>query len=257
MLLRAEIPGSGTIAGRGLTAGGPRRRFTNASKKLDLKPRSWPRTGDKILFESNQTVIECRDGLRLRVDRLEHGGPADHAQNRCQTPSQNRPARSGPGRAGSRPRRSLALDGGDQRPERFAVGEKVDARVTAIDQASRRLTLSIKALEFQEEKQAMSEYGSSNSGASLGDILGAAIDKAEEKRASEAVKKPRQDAVTEKADAPLEEEEAAKPKAKTKKAAAKKAPAEKKVAAPKKAAATKKPAATKKAAAANQESEDD
>ena len=163
----------------------------------------------------------------------------------------------------------LARDRGDQRPERFAVGEKVDARVTAIDQASRRLTLSIKALEFQEEKQAMSEYGSSNSGASLGDILGAAIDKAEEKRASEAVKKPRQDAVTEKADAPLEDEEAAKPKAKTKKAAAKKAPAEKKAAAPKKAAATKKaavkkktaatkkPAATKKAAAAKPESEDD
>ncbi|MCH7942858.1 MAG: 30S ribosomal protein S1 [Proteobacteria bacterium] len=157
----------------------------------------------------------------------------------------------------------LARDRGDQRPERFAVGEKVDARVTAIDQASRRLTLSIKALEFQEEKQAMSEYGSSNSGASLGDILGAAIDKAEEKRASEAVQKPRQDAVTEKADAPLEEEEAAKPKAKTKKAAAKKAPAEKKAAAPKKAAATKKtaatkkPAATKKAAAAKPESEDD
>ena len=78
----------------------------------------------------------------------------------------------------------LARDRSEQRPDRFAVGEKVDAKVTSVDRSSRRITLSIKALEVQEEKQAMAEFGSSNSGASLGDILGAAISKAENERAS-------------------------------------------------------------------------
>lgn len=69
----------------------------------------------------------------------------------------------------------LARDRGDQRPERFAVGEKVDAKITAIDKATRKVTLSVKAREIEEEKQAMAEFGSSDSGASLGDILGAAF----------------------------------------------------------------------------------
>jgi small subunit ribosomal protein S1 len=75
----------------------------------------------------------------------------------------------------------LARDRQDQRPERFAVGEKVDAKVTNIDSKSRKVTLSIKAREVAEEKQAMAEYGSSDSGASLGDILGAALRQKEEK----------------------------------------------------------------------------
>jgi small subunit ribosomal protein S1 len=69
----------------------------------------------------------------------------------------------------------LSRDRSEQRPDRFAVGEKVDAKVTAIDRATRKLTLSIKAREVDEEKRAMAEFGSSDSGASLGDILGAAI----------------------------------------------------------------------------------
>ncbi|HEX6143397.1 MAG TPA: 30S ribosomal protein S1, partial [Geminicoccaceae bacterium] len=69
----------------------------------------------------------------------------------------------------------LARDRQDQRPERFAPGEKVDAKITQIDSINRRLTLSIKALEVEDEKQAMAEFGSSDSGASLGDILGPAI----------------------------------------------------------------------------------
>jgi small subunit ribosomal protein S1 len=69
----------------------------------------------------------------------------------------------------------LSRERSEQRPDRFAVGEKVDAKITAIDKASRRLTLSIKAREVEEEKRAMEEYGSSDSGASLGDILGAAL----------------------------------------------------------------------------------
>lgn len=75
----------------------------------------------------------------------------------------------------------LARDRADQRPERFAVGEKLDAKVTQVDRATRRVSLSIKAREVEEEKQAMAEFGSSDSGASLGDILGAAIRKARAK----------------------------------------------------------------------------
>ncbi|MEO1018432.1 MAG: S1 RNA-binding domain-containing protein, partial [Pseudomonadota bacterium] len=69
----------------------------------------------------------------------------------------------------------LSRDRDEQRPERFAVGEKVDAQIMSIDGSSRKLSLSIKALELKDEKQAMADYGSSDSGASLGDILGAAI----------------------------------------------------------------------------------
>jgi small subunit ribosomal protein S1 len=72
-------------------------------------------------------------------------------------------------------RAELARDRGDQRPDKFAIGEKVDARVTAVDRAARRLTLTIKGKEVEEEREAMREYGSADSGASLGDILGAAI----------------------------------------------------------------------------------
>jgi small subunit ribosomal protein S1 len=78
----------------------------------------------------------------------------------------------------------LARDRGDQRPDRFAVGEKVDAKITQIDAKSRKVSLSIKAREVEEEKKAMAEYGSSDSGASLGEILGAAISKAQRDRTS-------------------------------------------------------------------------
>ncbi|MEC8175253.1 MAG: S1 RNA-binding domain-containing protein, partial [Pseudomonadota bacterium] len=69
----------------------------------------------------------------------------------------------------------LSRDRSEQRPDRFAVGEKVDAKVTSIDKSSRKISLSIKAREVEEEKQAMADYGSSDAGASLGDILGAAL----------------------------------------------------------------------------------
>jgi small subunit ribosomal protein S1 len=69
----------------------------------------------------------------------------------------------------------LSRDRADQRPERFAVGDRVDAQITNIDKAARRMSLSIKALEMVEEKAAIEKFGSSDSGASLGDILGAAL----------------------------------------------------------------------------------
>ena len=72
-------------------------------------------------------------------------------------------------------RSDLSRDRADQRPERFAVGDKVDARVTQFDRKTHRIAVSIKALEIAEEKEAVAAYGSSDSGASLGDILGAAL----------------------------------------------------------------------------------
>jgi small subunit ribosomal protein S1 len=72
-------------------------------------------------------------------------------------------------------RAELARDKTDQRPDRFAVGEKVDAKVIAVDRTSRKLSLTIKGKEVEEDKQAIAEFGASDSGASLGDILGAAI----------------------------------------------------------------------------------
>lgn len=73
----------------------------------------------------------------------------------------------------------LSRDRAEQRPDRFAVGDRVDAAVTAIDKATRKVSLSIKALEMAEEKDAIAQFGSSDSGASLGDILGAALKKKE------------------------------------------------------------------------------
>ena len=74
----------------------------------------------------------------------------------------------------------LARERNDQRTDRYGVGDKVDATVTNIDKKQRKINLSIKAREIEEEKKAMAEFGSSDSGASLGDILGAALAKKEE-----------------------------------------------------------------------------
>jgi len=120
----------------------------------------------------------------------------------------------------------LARDRSEQRPDRFAIGEKVDARVTMIDRKTRGVSLSIKAREAAEEKEAMATYGSADSGASLGDILGAAMDKAnvaapEEKKPA-AKKAPAKKAAAKKAD------DAEKKPASKKADDAKKAPAKKK-----------------------------
>ena len=72
-------------------------------------------------------------------------------------------------------RSELARERGDQRPDRFAVVERLDARVIQFDRKTRKVSVSIKALEVAEEKEAIAQFGSSDSGASLGDILGAAL----------------------------------------------------------------------------------
>lgn len=74
-------------------------------------------------------------------------------------------------------RADLSRDRSEQRPERFSVGDRVDARLLSIDKNSRNISLSVKALEIAEEKEAVAQYGSTESGASLGDILGAALNR--------------------------------------------------------------------------------
>ena len=131
----------------------------------------------------------------------------------------------------------LSRERSEQRPDRFAVGEKVDAKITTVDSKSRKIALSIKQREVEEEKQAMADYGSAESGASLGDILGAAISKAAQdketpeepaaKSPAEAGKEQEAEAVdgeedTKKAKAPkakTTKEKAAKPKTAKKKSA--------------------------------------
>ena len=76
-------------------------------------------------------------------------------------------------------RSELARDREEQRPERFQVGQKFDARVTQFDRRTHKVQVSIKALEVAEEKDAIAQYGSSDSGATLGDILGTALKRAE------------------------------------------------------------------------------
>jgi small subunit ribosomal protein S1 len=128
----------------------------------------------------------------------------------------------------------LAKERHEQRTDRFAVGEKVDAKVLSVDKKTRKVSLSVKAREIAEEKEAMAAYGSTDSGASLGDILGAALDKAKQKSESKpakaepaAKKKPAaKKAAAEDADDAAEESADEKP---AKKAAAKK-PAAKKTA---------------------------
>ncbi len=112
----------------------------------------------------------------------------------------------------------LGRERSDQRTDRFAVGEKVDAKVISLDKTSRRLSLSIKAREIQEEKEAMAQYGSTDSGASLGDILGAAFDKVKEKKAdasSDEAKETKKKAPAKKAKAEESTEDPDKPKKKT------------------------------------------
>ena len=82
----------------------------------------------------------------------------------------------------------LSRDRDEQRPDRFSVGDKLDAKIVTIDGKARKLTLSVKALEMEEDRKAMEQFGSTDSGASLGDILGAAMHRAKAKKDDEAGK---------------------------------------------------------------------
>jgi len=85
-------------------------------------------------------------------------------------------------------RSELARDRSEQRPDRFAAGQKVDARVIQFDRRAHKISVSIKALEVAEEKEAIAQYGSSDSGATLGDILGTALKRKGEESVEESEK---------------------------------------------------------------------
>ncbi|MDG2001510.1 MAG: 30S ribosomal protein S1 [Alphaproteobacteria bacterium] len=87
----------------------------------------------------------------------------------------------------------LAKERSDQKVERFAVDEKIDARILSVDSKSREVSLSIKAIQVAEEKQALKDYGSVDSGASLGDILGAALEKKAKKNDKNTEDKPKKE----------------------------------------------------------------
>jgi len=102
----------------------------------------------------------------------------------------------------------LSRERSEQRPDRFAVGEKVDAKIISLDKKTRKLGLSIKAREIDEDKQAMKEYGSTESGASLGDILGAALnEQGEEETKAEEKADAKAEASEDKAAEPKEEKD--------------------------------------------------
>ena len=86
------------------------------------------------------------------------------------------------GVTGTIKKNDLSRERSEQRPDRFAVGEKVDAKIITVDQKNRKVGLSIKARELDEDKQALEEFGSTESGASLGDILGAALSGKDDKK---------------------------------------------------------------------------
>ena len=129
----------------------------------------------------------------------------------------------------------LSRERSEQRPDRFAVGEKVDAKITSMDKKTRKVSRSIKAREVDEDKQAMKEFGSTESGASLGDILGAALEENAGEAEAAKEEKPKKKAAAKKKKADEGEAEAKEEKADAKKAEKakeekpkKKAPAKKK-----------------------------
>ena len=92
----------------------------------------------------------------------------------------------------------LSRERSEQRPDRFAVGEKVDAKIISVDRKNRKVSLSIKAREIDEDKQALEEFGSTESGASLGDILGAALQENEGAAEEAKEEKPKKKAAAKK-----------------------------------------------------------
>ena len=93
----------------------------------------------------------------------------------------------------------LSKERSDQRVDRFAVDEKIDARILSVDSKSREISLSIKALQVAEEKQALKDYGSVDSGASLGDILGAALEEKAKTETKSTTSKPKEEKAKQKA----------------------------------------------------------
>jgi small subunit ribosomal protein S1 len=137
-----QLSGEGAGAGSSASAGG--------GEGASAKPSGGSKKGDKVTCE----VLKVEDGgLEVRISGTDITAYAK--------------------------RGDLARDRGEQRTERFAVGEKFDALITMADAKGRKYNVSIKALEISDEREAVAQYGSTDSGASLGDIFQAALKKKE------------------------------------------------------------------------------
>ena len=166
---------------------------------VHLSDISWSSSGEEVLekFKKGDNIEAKILDIDLEKERISLGikqltsNPAADAAEKIKkgdavtcvitaVTEQGLEVRVGDSLSGFIKRTDLARDRSEQRVERFAVDEKVDAIISQIDSKNNKLTLSIKALEMAEEKQAMAEFGSSDSGASLGDILGAALAKKED-----------------------------------------------------------------------------
>jgi len=134
-------------------------RISLGIKQLDTDP-----------FESGMASVKKGQVVTCTVSAVNDGGVE---------------VRVGDGVPGFIRKADLSRDRSEQRPDRFAPGEKVDAKVTQVDQSGRRVMLSIRAREVDEEKRAMAEYGSSDAGASLGDILGPVMREKQDSDAAE------------------------------------------------------------------------
>ena len=166
---------------------------------VHLSDISWSSSGEEVLekFKKGDNIEAKILDIDLEKERISLGikqltsNPAADAAEKVKkgdavtcvitaVTEQGLEVRVGDSLFGFIKRTDLARDRSEQRVERFAVDEKVDAIISQIDSKNNKLTLSIKAREMAEEKQAMAEFGSSDSGASLGDILGAALAKKED-----------------------------------------------------------------------------
>ena len=166
---------------------------------VHLSDISWSSSGEEVLKEFKKgDNIEAKildidlekERISLGIKQLTSNPAADAAEKvkkgdavTCvitAVTEQGLEVRVGDSLSGFIKRTDIARDRSEQKVERFAVDEKVDAIISQIDSKNNKLTLSIKAREMAEEKQAMAEFGSSDSGASLGDILGAALAKKED-----------------------------------------------------------------------------
>jgi small subunit ribosomal protein S1 len=166
---------------------------------VHLSDISWSSSGEEVLeeFKKGDNIEAKILDIDLEKERISLGikqltsNPAAVAAEKVKkgdavtcvitaVTEQGIEVRVGDSLSGFIKRTDLARDRSEQRVERFAIDEKVDAIISQIDSKNNKLTLSIKAREMAEEKQAMAEFGSSDSGASLGDILGAALAKKED-----------------------------------------------------------------------------
>ena len=167
---------------------------------VHLSDISWKISGEKALegFKKNELIkakileidVEKErislgikqltdDPMKSEIEKLKKGDLV--TCNIFAVNDQNIEVKIGESLAGTIKKSELSREKNEQRTERFAVNEKVDAIIIQIDKKSQKLSLSIKAREIEEEKRAMADYGSSDSGASLGDILGAALAKKDDK----------------------------------------------------------------------------